>query len=198
LKLRVEIGSGLKTMIPLLLFSIAFAMFQASTGHAQMRASLKSVFGRSYGSAHGVLSLILLAGMLWAFRNSYAAPLYTTSDWGWWANWAFSLAGFVCLGIFLFRGSWRNHLRYPMTIGVCLWGVGHLLANGDTRSVIFFGGLMLASTLQTLLNIQSKAFVSGPERQGHNFLSVLFGIALYGITTQLHYALTGMELISLK
>jgi uncharacterized membrane protein len=160
-------------------------------------SNVKAQLGKAFGPVYGIASLALLIGMVWAYRQSPSTGLYQLGDWAWWANWVLALAGFVCLGIFLFRGSWRNALRYPMALAVCLWALGHLLANGDGRSLIFFGGLMFAALVQAWL-LQTRGFVPAPVRQGHNMLSVLFGVALYGIMTQLHYVLTGMELIRLR
>lgn len=177
---------------------ILFGVVHASPGHGRVKAFLKATLGKAYGPVYGVASLILLVGMVWAYRQSGPGWVYTMPEWGWWANWGLSVLGFVCLGIFLFRGSWRNRLRFPMAYAVCLWGAGHLLANGDGKSLVFFGGLMLAALLHTRLVLASSGFVPAPERQGHNLLSVLFGIALYGITTQLHAVITGVELIQLR
>jgi uncharacterized membrane protein len=184
-------------MISLIVATAAFGCVHALPAIPELKSHLKGRFGRAYGPIYGMLSLLLLAAMLWAYRSTDSEFLYATADWAWWANWGFSLAGFVCLGIFLFRGTWRNMLRYPMAIGVSLWGTGHLLANGDWRSLVFFGGLIVAA-LAHVMFARRAPFQPSPERGGHNFLSILFGIALYGITTQLHYALTGMELVTLQ
>jgi uncharacterized membrane protein len=185
-------------MMLLLVLTILFGIVHAMPGHGGVKAALKSRLKKAYGPIYGIASLVLLADIIWAYRQSEPGIAIAMPTWGWWANWILSLFGFICLGIFLFRGSWRNSLRFPMAIGVCLWGAGHLLANGDVKSLVFFGGLMVAALTHVLLVRSTAGFAPGPERQGHNPLSVLFGIALYGITTQLHYAVTGMELIRLQ
>ncbi len=182
----------------LVFLTLMFGVLHALPGHGGLKAKTKLLLGMAYGPIYGIASLALLAGMIWAYRHSEPGMAFAMPMWGWWANWILSMLGFVCLGIFLFRGSWRNSLRFPMAIGVWLWGVGHLLANSDLRSLVFFGGLMLAALIHVLLVGRTVGFAPGPVRQGHNPLSVLFGIALYGITTQLHYAVTGMELIRLQ
>lgn len=182
----------------LILLTVLFGLVHALPGHAGWKAALQAKLGKAYGPMYGIMSLVLLASMIWAYRQSEPGFSYGLPLWGWWANWVLSLLGFVCLGIFLFRGSWRNSLRFPMALGVGLWGAGHLLANGDAKSLVFFGGLVAAAVMHVVLVRNTSSFVPGPVRDGHNLLSVLFGIALYGITTQLHYAVTGMELIRLQ
>ena len=38
-------------------------------------------------------------------------------------------------------GNVKRFLRHPMLTGMVVWAGAHLLANGETRSVILFGGL---------------------------------------------------------
>jgi uncharacterized membrane protein len=84
-----------------------------------------------------------------------------------------------------------------MAIGVGLWAAGHLLANGDGKSLVFFGGLALAAAAQVALAAASGGLPTAEAREGHNLLSVVAGVAVYGIMTQLHYAITGMPLVEL-
>ena len=52
------------------------------------------------------------------------------------------------MGFILFFAAYpptnvKRLLRHPQLTGVALWGVGHLLANGESRSIVLFGGLTL-------------------------------------------------------
>lgn len=40
------------------------------------------------------------------------------------------------------KGRLLAGMRHPMLIGFILWGVAHLLVNGDLASIILFGGLL--------------------------------------------------------
>jgi uncharacterized membrane protein len=185
-------------MLLLALLVILFAIVHALPAHAGFKHRLKTVFGASYGPLYGIFSLLLLGAMIWAYRNAAIGITYEVPAWGRHANFGLSLLGFLCLGIFLFRGSWRQKLRYPMAIGVVLWAAGHLLANGDGKSLIFFGGLAVSAVVQAALMARNGNNVSPDVRKGHNFLSLMAGLALYGLMTQLHYAVTGMPLMELQ
>ncbi|HEX6157656.1 MAG TPA: NnrU family protein [Burkholderiales bacterium] len=41
--------------------------------------------------------------------------------------------------------------RHPIMWGIMLWAASHILARGDLRSLIFFGGLLLVAALGTIL-----------------------------------------------
>jgi uncharacterized membrane protein len=161
------------------------------------KAHAVQTFGKAYGAVYGVMSLLLLGALLWAFRVAEPHELYTPPAWGWHANFALTLLGFVFIGIFLFRGSWRNSLKYPMAIGVSLWALGHILANGQSRTVLLFAGLAAFAVLHAVLKSR-QPLVPSDERQGHNLLSVLGGIVLYGIAAQLHHVIAGVGLVTLR
>jgi uncharacterized membrane protein len=184
-------------MLTLFALVLAFGIIHAGPSNAAVKTWMKGLLGRAYGPLYGTISLAFLLAMIWAYRKADPGFVYDVPAWGRYANFVLSLAGFVCLGIFLFRGSWRRAMRYPMAIGVGLWAAGHLLANGDGRSLVFFGGLALAAAAQVALTAASGGPPTTEAREGHNLLSVVAGVAVYGIMTQLHYAVTGMPLVEL-
>ncbi len=157
-----------------------------------------SVFGKAYGAVYGILTLLLFAAVIWAFRLTNVAPLYEPPSWGRYANFGFTLLGFLCIGIFLFRGTWRNTLKYPMALGVGFWALGHMLANGDQRTTLLFAGLAGIALLFASLKHLNGLFIPSEERQGHNLISILGGIAIYGIASQLHNVVAGVPLVTLQ
>ena len=52
--------------------------------------------------------------------------------------------------------------RHPFLVGVGLWAVAHLLANGDAASLVFFGGFALLAFLGTLSIDRRKARLATP------------------------------------
>ena len=66
------------------------------------------------------------------------------------------LAIYVLIGFILFFAPYppnnvKRLLRHPQLTGVALWGIGHLLANGESRSIILFGGLAAWAIAEILL-----------------------------------------------
>ncbi|MBI2754989.1 MAG: NnrU protein [Betaproteobacteria bacterium] len=53
--------------------------------------------------------------------------------------------------------------RHPVQWGILLWALAHLLARGDLKSAIFFGGFFLLSALGTLLIDARKARAPGED-----------------------------------
>jgi uncharacterized membrane protein len=184
------------TLLASLLF--LFGIIHINPAMPQWKAHAVQTFGKAYGPIYGILTLLLFVAVIWAYRQAEPGFIYEPPTWGRHANFGITLLGFLCIGIFAFRGSWRNKLRYPMAIGVSLWALGHLLANGDQRSVLLFGGLAFIAILFAILKHNNVAFAPTEVRQGHNPLSLLGGLALYGIAAQLHYAVAGVPLVILQ
>jgi uncharacterized membrane protein len=92
----------------------------------------------------GLFALGILASLaliIFGWRSTPPDPVYSTPTWG-------RLAAIVLVypALVLFVGSGmptnlKRFLRHPQLTGVFVWSAGHLLANGDTRSIVLFGGM---------------------------------------------------------
>jgi len=156
-----------------------------------------SVGERAYGPVFGVASLVCVAIMVFGWRMSDFVPVYDPPSWGRHANFALTLVGFICFGVFLFRGRLRQRLRFPMAFAVIFWATGHLLANGDRASIILFGGLLAYAVLHLVIGIANGVRPSPEVRGGHDLVGVLMGIALYGVMAQLHGMLIGVPVFTI-
>jgi uncharacterized membrane protein len=184
-------------MTLLFLALLGFGIVHIIPAVPRFKAAVQAVFGRAYGAVYGMASLLLLVACVAALRLADVTPLYDVPAWGRHANYLLTFLAFIFVGIFLFRGSWRNRLRYPMAIAATLWAMGHLLANGDTRTTLFFVGLLLAGLLHAFLKSRLVPRQPAEERDGHNLMSVVAGLALYGIMTQLHQVLIGVPIFDI-
>lgn len=164
----------------------------------QTKAAIIAKTGeKGYGPAFGAISIAALALIVLGWRLSDFVAVYEPPAWGRHANFGLTLLAFLSLGIFLFRGRLRQILRFPMGIAVVLWSVGHLLANGDLRSIILFGGLLLAGLFLVGIGIAQDTRPSPEIRGGHDLLSLVIGAALFGVVTQLHPVIAGVPILTL-
>lgn len=184
-------------MFLLVLALVVFGVVHLIPAIPRAKAWATQQLGKSYGPVYGVLSLLLLIATIMAFRNATTSELYAVPSFGRYANFILSLIAFILIGVFMFRGSWRNSLKYPMGLAVVVWAVGHMLANGDSRSLVFFGGFTVIAVLQMFFASRLVERQVSEVRGGHNLLSVLFGIAAYGVMAQIHGAVIGMPVVSI-
>ncbi|MEM1112234.1 MAG: NnrU family protein [Pseudomonadota bacterium] len=60
----------------------------------------------------------------------------------------------------------RRVVRHPQLSGVALFSFAHLLANGDSRSVVLFGGLLIWALLEMPLISRREGVWQKPEVKG--------------------------------
>jgi len=96
------------------------------------------------GPYKGLFSLLLLAAfalIILGWRSVAPVPVYTPPIGL--HGFALGLLGlaFVLLAVSARNSRLRLLIRHPQLTGVALWGIGHLLLNGDNRSLVLFGGM---------------------------------------------------------
>ena len=164
------------------------------------RLALKTKLGE--GPYKGIFALLIIGSIVlivqgWkAMEPSQIYFLGTGARHG-----AFSL---VALAFILFvaanvkRSRIKRLIRHPQLTGVIIWAIAHLLANGDSRSLILFSTLGIWSLLSILLiNKRDGAYkkpdtvISWPMEA----LVVIGGLVLYAIFAKFHVYFAGVALM---
>jgi uncharacterized membrane protein len=131
-----------------------------------LRPMLVKVLGEwPYRGLYSVVALAALGWMIWAYAQAPAAPLFTGVRWLPVLVMPFAFVLIVC-------GYARNPTmvgadrllrnddpargiiritRHPLMWGIMSWSGVHVLARGDVKSVIFFGGFFVLAALGTIL-----------------------------------------------
>ena len=110
----------------------------------------------------GLFSLGIVGGialMVFGWRSSLPSYLYAPPGWG--AAVAIPLI-FAALVLFVaarLPTNLKRLIRHPQLTGVVTWAGAHLLANGDSRSLVLFGGIGLWAVVEMgLLNRRAGAW----------------------------------------
>lgn len=96
--------------------------------------------GPAKGVVAGALALSLILIII-GYRSAPYVALYTPPSWGIHLNNLAMLVAVALFGMGSSRGRARSWLRHPMLTGVVVWGLAHLLVNGDLASLVLFGGM---------------------------------------------------------
>lgn len=97
----------------------------------------------------GLYALLSIAGIVlivfgWRAYRLDAPDLYIPPDWGRHVTELLVVLGFILLtAAQMPAGRIKAAVQHPMLLGVLLWSVGHLLANGDLASVLLFGSFLV-------------------------------------------------------
>src|SRR5207248_4236142 len=88
----------------------------------------------------------------------------------------------VCVAAAYSPGHIKRKLKHPMLVGVKLWAVAHLIANGDLGSVILFGSVLAWAvfdriTLKRRSDAGAPPIPNGGRR--NDFFAVALGTLVY-------------------
>ncbi len=165
---------------------------------APLRAAMVALMGeRAY---RGVFSLVALAGLaltVWGYSEAPSDPVYVPPSWG---HDAALVA--VPIGLVLFAAAnmpthIRAAVRHPMLLGLLLWALAHLLANGDLHSIVLFGGFAgfaMVATLSAIVRARRPA-VSRAPRIAMDVAAVVGGLVVAGLLMHYHDALFGISVV---
>jgi len=129
------------------------------------RARVVERLGNPY---QGVFALAIVGSivlMVLGWRSTVPSLLYAPPAW---TRLATNVLMFVGLVLFAASGlptNIKRVIRHPQLTGFGIWAAAHLLSNGDSRSVVLFGGLGLWSVVaMAALNRRDGAWEK-PEPQ---------------------------------
>jgi len=119
---------------------------------AQARKQLIGRVGeQTYKGAFALTILASIVMMVFGWRAVTPTTVYRPFAWGYAAA---ELLVFVALLLFVASGlpsNLKRAVRHPQLSGLVVWSGAHLLANGDRRSLVLFGGLGLWAILAMVL-----------------------------------------------
>jgi uncharacterized membrane protein len=89
----------------------------------------------------------------------------------------------------------KRVLRHPQLTGVIIWGIGHLLANGESRSIVLFGGLTAWAVIEILLlNRRDGAWTKpDPVPVKKDLILTVAGLVVYVVIAASHQWLFGFS-----
>src|SRR5687767_12768196 len=117
-----------------------------------------------YRGLYSLVALVTLGWMIWAYGNAPRELLWAGPRWLPVVVMPFAFVLIAC-------GYWRNPTmvgadkllksedpargviritRHPIMWGVMVWAAAHIVARGDLKSVVFFGGFLVLALVGTL------------------------------------------------
>lgn len=156
-------------LLLLLGFSLLFVGGHFLLSALPVRTRLVAVLGeKGFLAGYSLISLLAFVGMVWAYNRAPYVNLWGTPLWTRWLSLLLLLPAFMlavagvttknptAVGQESAAGDENVAVgivrvtRHPLMWGVALWGIAHLLANGDVASLLFFGSLVLLALAGTV------------------------------------------------
>lgn len=91
----------------------------------------------------------------------------------------------------------RRIIRHPQLSGVALWGIAHLLLNGDSRSAVLFGGMAVWAVVEIWAinrrdGVWIKSEVPAPSA---DIVNVLATAVIVAVVMYIHPWLSGVAVL---
>ncbi len=160
-----------------------------------LRASTIQRLGE--GPYKGIFSLLLLASfalIIVGWRTTLPTPLYLPPSTLHTVALALIAIAFLLLVVSARNSRLRLLIRHPQLTGVALWGIGHLLLNGDNRSVVLFGGMTVWALIEmvAISKRQGIWIKGGSPSLGAEVVTAIIVAATIGVIVYIHPWLSGV------
>jgi uncharacterized membrane protein len=121
--------------------------------------------------------------------------LYIPPAWGRHAASLLVLIAFILFSASHGQNNIKRFVRHPQLSSLVVWGIAHLLANGESRSIVLFGGLTLWAVVEiVLLNRRDGAWEKpAPAPRKKDIIAVVAGVVVYAVFAYLHGWLFGVS-----
>lgn len=140
--------------------------------------------------------LIALALIVYGWRSTVPQTLYVPPAWGY--N---SVPPLMLVAVFLFgaarrKSAVKRFIRHPQLTGLVVWSVAHLLANGDQRSLVLFGGLGIWALLEMpVINRRDGEWIKQESPPiSRDLISAVISVILVVVLILLHPYFAGVPL----
>ena len=140
--------------------------------------------------------IIALALIVYGWRTTVPEIVYVPPVWGY--GTALPL---MAISVFLFGAAQRKSavkrfIRHPQLTGLLLWAIAHLLANGEQRSLLLFGGLGTWALLEIfLISRRDGAWIkSESPPPARDIFGAVIAVVVMAVLMFLHPYFTGVPL----
>lgn len=162
----------------------------------QVRTSLIGKLG--IGPFKGLFAIDILLALfliIFGWKASEPVAIYTPPLPGNEIAAVLMLVGLVLFVASSVQGNIKRYVRHPQMLGVICWGVAHLLANGDSRSLILFGGLSAWAVLEIIfINRRDGVWEKPAVRPVKmDLITVIAGAAAFAALLYFHARLFGVS-----
>ncbi len=168
---------------------LGLAVFIGGHAFATCRAQRAAAVARMGEMPYkGVFSLVAVVGIVLIcigfaqYREAGLIALWHPPGWTRHVTVALMWPATICLVAAYVRGDIQRVLKHPFLVGVKLWALAHLIANGDLGGIILFGSILAWAVFDriTLKRRSDPGALSIPNGGRRNdVIAVVVGTLLY-------------------
>ncbi|NKB36869.1 MAG: NnrU protein [Gammaproteobacteria bacterium] len=134
--------------------------------------------------------------MVVGWRSITPVYLYALPEWVKYITYLFVLITFILFAAARSKTNIKRILRHPQLTGLVFWAFGHLLVNGDSRSLILFAGMLVWAKIQIILTNKrdGKRELPASVPVQNDVLTVILGTVAFVGFAFAHRYITGVAL----
>lgn len=163
-----------------------------------VRANLAGKFGEGPYKGLFAFDIVLALGLIiFGWKTAIPTSLYAPPDISDKIPLVFIIFAFVLFVASSLPNNLKRYVRHPQMGAVICWGIGHLLTNGDSRSVVLFGGLTAWALLEVLFINKRDGEWERPASVplGGDITTAVVAAAVFAAVVYFHAALFGVAAI---
>ena len=162
--------------------------------------AVSRVGDKAYKGIFSLLSLVGLGLIIWGFVQARSEPdavslVYNSPQWSAPITSVLVLVGLIMIASSHGKGHIRKIVRQPMSVGIVLWAMGHLLSNAHTYEVILFGSFLAYAVFDIMLSTAKGKRPSYTPKVKADIIAIVAGAVLFTLILFFHSSLFGASVI---
>lgn len=161
------------------------------------RATVIAKLGNAYRGVFSLLIVASIAMIVFGWRSMTPEYIYAPPEFAHTATLILMFLSIFLLGSAKGEANIKRYIRHPMLMGVITWGIAHLLSNGDNRSILLFGGMIIWATVEILVINKREGEWIVPEQVPlkHDIKKLVISSIVYTVLIFIHPYLSGVPVI---
>ena len=145
----------------------------------------------------GVFSLVILASLVmivFGWKSAVPSAVYQPPMGPGILPSILVFVGLVFFFASQLNGNIKRVLRHPQMAGTIFWAVAHLLTNGDSRSVVLFGGMAIWAVFEIVMinRREGPRAEPGPASGKFDLIALVIGGVAFAVIGHFHLRLFGV------
>jgi len=149
-----------------------------------VRNRLKAWLGEArYKVIYSSISALGLGLMFWGYSltRDNGEMLYVPFSGARHITMLLVLLAFICISAFHGKSYIKLWLQNPFSVGICLWSIGHLIANGKTAVVLIYLTFLVVAALDIASNMGRGNRPMFEPRVKSDMIAVVAGLVIYAL-----------------
>lgn len=163
-----------------------------------VRANLAGKFGEGpYKGLFAIDIVIALGLIIFGWKTAIPTSLYAPPAISDKIPQAFIILAFVLFVASSLPNNLKRYIRHPQMGAVICWGISHLLTNGDSRSIVLFGGFTVWAVLEMFFINKRDGEWQRPSTVPlvQDIITAIVAAAVFAAIVYFHAALFGVAAI---